>query len=125
MFDLHYECSDDYVLLNAVHEISHFAWFEIWQKIFPNHNPELYEQPHLDWLISEIAIEPIFRFSMLHSLSPHHPAYDYFYEQKIDDKTIVKIANEIYQASSNINDFQIKIYNFFKAINYKKIINKL
>lgn len=123
MFDLHYQCTDEYVLLNTVHEIVHFAWFEIWKENFPAHNPEEYDWPHLDWLISEIATEPIFRFSNLKNLSTLNPAYDYFYTEKIDGKTIADIANNLYQTSENINDFQIKMYNFFKKNDYEKLIN--
>ena len=123
MFDLHYECTEEYMLLNTVHELVHFAWFEIWKENFPDHKPEEYDWPHLDWLISEIVIEPIFKFSNLKKITTLNPAYDYFYEEKIDGKTLADIANLLYQNSANINDFQKNIYNFFHKIDYKKLIN--
>ena len=119
MFDLHYECTEEYMLINTVHELVHFAWFEIWKENFPDHKPQEYDWPHLDWLISEIVIEPIFRFSNLKKITTLNPAYEYFYEEKIDGKTLADIANDFYQSSTNIHDFQIKIYDFFKGIDYK------
>ncbi|MBO5309664.1 MAG: hypothetical protein J6A98_00480 [Clostridia bacterium] len=123
MFDLHYECTEEYMLLNTVHELVHFAWFEIWKENFPDHKPQEYDWPHLDWLISEIVIEPIFKFSNLKKITTLNPAYDYFYEEKIDGKTLAELANNFYQSSTNIHDFQKNMYNFFHKIDYKKLIN--
>ena len=64
-------------------------------------------------------IELIFKFSNLKKITTLNPAYDSFYEEKIDGKTLAEIANDFYQSSTNIHDFQIKIYDSFKGIDYK------
>ena len=113
-FDVNLDASEDYLLSASTHEIIHFIWFEIWKETFPNIKKDEYDYPNLSWLISEIAIEPIFRFSKLNNLSNTHPAYDYFYTEKIGNKTIVEIANDIFKYSKDIKDFQLNIYKFFK-----------
>lgn len=112
-FDIHFECDEDCMLLNATHEISHFAWFEIFAQNFPSVPFRHYHMPYTPWLISEIAVEPIFRFSALHTLSSKLPTYDYFYTEKIGGQTVAEIANNLYKESKNIKDFQQKMMNFF------------
>ena len=90
-FDVNLDATDEYLLSASVHEIIHFIWFEIWKDNFTQINRKDYDYPNLSWLISEIAIEPIFRFSKLKDLSNANPAYDYFYTDKINNKTIVDI----------------------------------
>ena len=70
--------------------------------------------PYTPWLISEIAVEPIFRFSALHTLSSKLPTYDYFYTTKIGEQTVAEIANNLYKESKNIKDFQQKMMDFFE-----------
>lgn len=112
-FDVNLDATEDFLLSASTHEIIHFIWFEFWKESFPNIPKDEYEYPNLSWLISEIAVEPIFRFSKLKHLSKETPAYNYFYIDKIDNKTIAEIANELYKESKNIKDFQQKIYAFF------------
>ncbi|MBR4408040.1 MAG: hypothetical protein IKT27_06965 [Clostridia bacterium] len=121
-FDVNLYAREDIILLSSVHEIVHFVWFELWQKNFPDIKIEDYEFPNLSWIISEVAIEPIFRFSALKDLSPDLPAYDYFYTDKIDNKPIAEIANNIYQESKDINEFQNNMYQFFKIKDWHKLI---
>ena len=100
----------------------HFVWFKIWEKNFPEINKEEYECPNLSWLISEIAIEPLFKFSELSKLSKQKPAYEYFYTERINGKTISEIANEIYENSKDINDFQKRMFEYFKYVDMKILI---
>jgi len=113
-FDVNVDATDEYLLSSSCHEIVHFIWFEIWNETFPNIAKNEYDYPNLSWLISEIAIEPIFRFSKLKEFSKSNPAYDYFYTEKINNKTVSSIANEIYLKSQGIKDFQQNIYKYFK-----------
>ena len=112
-FDINFECDEDFSVMTTCHEIAHFAWFEIFAENFPEISARDYESPHPAWLISEIAVEPIFRFSKLHTLSPKQPAYDYFYTEKIGEQTVAEIANNLYKESKNIKDFQKKMLKFF------------
>lgn len=121
-FDVNLNASKDFLLSSCVHEIIHFIWFEIWKENFKDYNEDDFEYPNLVWLCSEIAIEPIFRFSKFIGLSKSNPAYDYFYTEKIDGETIDEIANRLYMESENIKDFQQKIFKFVSNI---KDVNKI
>lgn len=122
-FDINFECDEDFFLMTTCHEIAHFAWFTVFRENFPKPPATEYESPHRVWLISEIAIEPIFRFSKLHTLSKLHPAYDYFYLHKIKGQTVAEIANCLYKQSKNIKDFQKNMLNFFDEEKAKKLID--
>ena len=106
--------SDEYLLSTCIHEILHFAWFELWKQNFPNIPQTEYEYPHPSWLISEIALEPLFRFSKLKNLiTDKFFAYEYFYHEKINNQTISSIANKIFSESENILKFQQKMFDYF------------
>ena len=106
--------SDEYLLSTCIHEILHFAWFELWQQNFPHIPQTEYEYPHPSWLISEIALEPLFRFSKLKNLiTDKFFAYEYFYHEKINNQTISSIANKIFSESENILKFQQKMFDYF------------
>lgn len=113
IFDINFECDEDFSVMTTCHEITHFAWFKIFAENFPKIPATQYETPHTPWLVSEIAVEPIFRFSKLHTLSPKQPAYDYFYTNKIGEQTVAEIANLLYKKSKNIVDFQKNMLSFF------------
>lgn len=115
-FHVFLDSKEDELITFSVHEILHFVWFEIWKENFPLISDSEYESPNLSWLISEIAIEPMFRFSNLKNLSKAKPAYDWFYFRKIGEKTIIEIANEIFENSKNINDFQENMFEFFSKV---------
>ena len=121
-FDVNYNASKDFLLSSCEHEIIHFIWFDIWKENFKNYKEDDFEYPNLVWLCSEIAVEPIFRFSKLIELSKDNPAYDYFYAEKIGLKSVAEIANEIYKSSKDINEFQSKLYTFFESIDVGRLI---
>jgi len=122
-FDVNLDSNDGYLLLSSAHEIVHFIWFEIFKRNFPNIKKENYEYPNIAWFVSELAIEPIFEFSNLKKLSTSKPAYDYFYTDKIGDKTLAQIANQIFKESKNIDDFQKNMMAYFEKVeNINKII---
>ena len=121
-FDVHVDADDSFLLASATHEICHFIWFSVWKQNFPHCTREQYDYPHLEWLISEIVIDPIFKNSHLKELSTT-PAYDYFYTDTIQGEIVVNIANRLYVESANISEFQHKIYDFFRNNDeWKKLI---
>lgn len=86
-------------------------WFKIWNEIYKDEKKE-YENPHLKWIFSEIAISPILldkRFKDIISLKK--PAYEYFYNIEVENKNFMEIINEIYNENS-IKDFMIKGFEF-------------
>ena len=122
-FDVNFNAAQGYLIMSCVHEILHFVWFKVWRDNFKDFNLEEFEYPNIVWLCSEIAIEPLFRFSKLAIFVKANPAYDYFYTEKIKGKTIAEIANELYLDSENIKDFQQKLFKFFsKKCNNKNLI---
>ena len=121
-FHVNLDASEDYLIMSSVHEILHFIWFDVWKNNFQSMDKREYDYPNIPWLISEIAVEPLFRFSKLQTLAKTNPAYDYFYTDKIEGKIIVDIANDIYLKSKDINEFQVKLYDYFKN---NKETNKL
>lgn len=113
-FDVNVNSGDNYLLQTCIHEIIHFIWFDVWKETFPSIPESDYDYPNISWLLSEIAIGSIFKFSNLNKYSENNVAYDIFYVEKIGEKTISEIANDIYLNSIDIKDFQKNLYNFFK-----------
>ncbi|MBB6696626.1 hypothetical protein [Clostridium algidicarnis] len=110
-FDIFYINSDKEAVGCALHEITHFIWFNIWQSYFHD-NPEEYETPHLKWILSEMAIDPILNEKRLAYLNPYEQkAYDCFYSIEIDGKPAMDCLREIYENNS-ILDFMKKGYEF-------------
>ncbi len=61
--------SDSDFLLNVcVHELIHFYWFELFAKEFTNISKSNYEYPNVEWLLSEIAVDPIIYYSKLKNI---------------------------------------------------------
>jgi len=120
-FDVNVDASAQYVLQAGVHEIIHFLWFDIWKKQFPETKDFECEYPEKVWLISELAIDAIFRGSNLKKLLISKPAYDYFYEEKINGKRLMLEIRKLYKNCS-IKEFQIKLLDFIDKLNYKNLI---
>jgi len=109
----------------AVHEIIHFFWFNLWHELFGD-SPEFYEQPHLPWIVSELAIDAIFSDKRLNYLITNPEAaarpasgYPMFYEITTPDGPITDIARKIYKAN-NIRGFMREIYELCEQ-NYDAI----
>ena len=72
-FDIFYLNSDKGAIGLAIHEIIHFVWFIVWQRVFGD-EPAEYERPHLKWILSEMAVEPVMRDERLRQHQPLFPA---------------------------------------------------
>ncbi len=57
-FDAFYKFSPMGMAVTSIHEIIHFIWFYVWNKIF-NDNIVEYENPHLKWILSEMVVDII------------------------------------------------------------------
>lgn len=57
-FDLFYLNSEKGALGVTLHELIHYVWFVVWNKVFLDSYQE-YESPTLKWLISEMVVEAI------------------------------------------------------------------
>jgi hypothetical protein len=120
-FDVNLDVTTDQFLSACAHEIAHFAWFDVWKENFPNMKKRDRERPSLPWLISEIVVDPIFKFSGLKTLSKIRPAYSYFYEEKIGDRGLMEVVREMYK-NNDLVKFQKEMYQMFLNMNTDYLI---
>ena len=113
-FDINALDSDAGILETSLHEVIHFAWFKHWAEQFPNTTHQDMNAPSLGWLISEIAVDPIFKNSGLKDFLVRNPAYDYLYEEKIGNENLMKVVNDLYAKSASIKDFQNKMLGLYQ-----------
>lgn len=113
-FEHFYLESEKGALGTALHEITHFIWFHVWQKNF-NDDAANYETPHLKWILSEMVVEPIMKKSGLSSLNPYYGSkscvYPYFYTMKTDGKPILEELFILLE-TNNITSFMEKAYAY-------------
>lgn len=114
-FDVNALDNDAGILETSLHEIIHFAWFNVWNQQFPNTTHAEMNAPSRDWLISEIVVDPIFKQSGLKPYLVREPAYDYLYQEKIGDKNLMEVVNNLYAQSGSIKDFQKRMCDVMQA----------
>jgi len=120
-FDVNLDVTSDQFLSACAHEITHFAWFDVWKENFPNMKKRDRERPSKVWLISEIVVDPIFKYSRLKELSNIKPAYSYFYKEKIGNRNLIDLVREIYQGK-DIKEFQKDMFKLFDKLNTDYLI---
>lgn len=123
-FDVFYLNSEKGAIGEAIHEIIHFVWFYVWQRIFHD-DPADYETPHLKWLLSEMAVEPIMRDERLGSINPYYThkgcVYSYFYTMEIEGKPILDTLYAMF-SSMQISEFMRESYDY--CIKHEAAIRK-
>ena len=124
-FDVNALDNDAGILETSLHEIIHFAWFNVWNQQFPNTTHAEMNAPSRDWLISEIVVDPIFKQSGLKSFLVREPAYDYLYQEKINNKNLMEVVNDLYVQSSSIKDFQNRMLDMVKHQESEKNVGEL
>jgi hypothetical protein len=99
-FDVFHLNSERGALGVALHEITHFAWFDIWQAHFMDDCAD-YETPHIKWIFSEMAVDSIMRKDKrLHGVNPYFPdahVYEYFNSMKLEGKPVLETLYEMYK----------------------------
>lgn len=97
-FDVFYLNSERGALGMALHEITHFVWFEKWHAHFGD-DPTEYETPHLKWILSEMVVESLLADERLKPLNPYagHSVYDYFYTLTLDGKPALETLDALYR----------------------------
>ena len=120
-FDVNVDATDDQFLSGSAHEIAHFAWFDVWKENFPNMKKRDRERPSIAWLISEIVVDPIFKFSGLKTLSKIKPIYSYFYEEKMNDRMLIDIVREMYQ-KYDLGEFQRQMMQLFASMDTEHLV---
>jgi len=121
-FDVFYLNSHRGALGVALHEITHFVWFYVWQKYFKDDASE-YETPHLKWVFSEMVVDVIMRGDeRLSELNPYFKdgcAYSYFYTTIVEGELIMTTLFDMYKRLG-IKDFMEQGYAY--CVRYEKEI---
>ena len=115
-FDVFYLNSERGALGNALHELVHFVWFAVWNKLFQDSYEE-YENPSLKWILSELVVEAVMSDERLSSANPYYPReqggciYPYFFTMEIGDKPITETIGNMYM-KYDILDFMKESYAY-------------
>ena len=115
-FDIFYWNSERGAIGESIHEIIHFVWFYVWNRLFGDSYDD-YEAPSLKWILSEMAVEPVMRDERLSSLNPYFPrenggcVYPYFFTMKVDGRLILDTLADMYR-SMHISDFMKASYTY-------------
>ncbi len=108
-FDIFYLFSGMGSLEMVVHEVAHFVWFMVWNRLFQD-SPEEYDTPHLKWVFSEIAIDPIVLDARLRRFTRgEQPAYSYFYDIMVDGQNFMEMIRALYR-ENDMAGFMAKGY---------------
>lgn len=100
----------------GIHEIIHFLWFHVWNRLFGDSYDE-YERPSLKWILSEMVVESIMRDERLSSINPYFPrehggcVYPYFFDMMVDGNPILDILDVMYR-NQTIKDFMQNSYAY-------------
>ena len=101
-FDVFYLNSERGALGLSLHEIIHFIWFDVWNRLFGDSYDE-YEMPSLKWILSEMVVESIMADRRLSSINPYFPrehggcVYGYFQNMEIDGMNILDTMESFYK----------------------------
>ena len=117
-YDTFYLNSERGAIGGGIHEIIHFVWFHVWNRLFGDSYDE-YERPSLKWILSEMVVEPVMKDERLSSINPYFPRenggciYPYFFDMVVDGKPILDTLDTMYQSQS-IEDFMRNSYAYCK-----------
>lgn len=116
-FSIFYKFGPKQFLNMVIHEVTHFLWFYVWQQNFHDNTAE-YDKPHLKWLLSEMVIDTLIKNTKLNTLYAQEdldkPAYNYFYNIKIQNIPLLDTLKEIYLNSKNIQTFMQNSYLYLQ-----------
>ncbi len=115
-FDLFYRNSEYGAIGEAIHEIIHLVWFQVWNGLFGDSYDE-YERPSMKWILSEMVVEPIMADPRLSGINPYYPRenggciYPWFFDMKAGGRLILDTLHEMYKSQS-IADFMKNSYAY-------------
>lgn len=117
-FEVFYPNSEKGALGVSLHEVIHFVWFFVWNKVFGDSYEE-YERPSLKWIFSEMVVESIMRDERLSSINPYFPReeggciYPYFFTLQTSDGVAIDILDKMYR-EKDIRTFMKEGYEWCK-----------
>ncbi len=103
----------------SIHEIIHFIWFHVWNRLWQDSYAE-YERPSLKWILSEMVVESVMRDERLSAINPYFPreaggcVYPYFFDMTADGVPILDTLDQMYH-SRNIQTFMKDSYAYCLA----------
>lgn len=101
-----------WVIETAMHECSHFLFFEKWKQLYPDWKWEDFESPNIIWYLSEMLVDPILNCPEMQNVFDNKFwAYDSFYNLKINDESVMGYINDIFK-NNNIKDAITKSYDY-------------
>ena len=115
-YDTFYLNSERGAIGGGIHEIIHFVWFYVWNRLFEDRYDE-YERPSLKWILSEMVVESVMNDERLSSINPYFPRenggciYPYFFDMVIGGKPILDTLDAMYRSQS-IGDFMRSSYTY-------------
>ncbi len=115
-FDIFYLNSERGAIGECLHEIIHFVWFYVWNRLFADSYDE-YERPSLKWILSEMVVESVMRDERLSSINPYFLreqggcVYPYFFDMKAGNALILDTLDEMYRAQT-IEEFMKNSYAY-------------
>ena len=115
-FDVFYLNSEKGAIGTAIHEIIHFLWFHVWNRVFRDSYDE-YESPTLKWILSEMVVESVMKDERLSSINPYFPRenggciYPYFFDMKVNGELIIDTLDKMYRSLS-IEEFMKSSYTY-------------
>ena len=117
-YDTFYLNSERGAIGGGIHEIIHFVWFYVWNRLFGDSYDE-YERPSLKWIISEMVVDSVMKEERLSSINPYFPRenggciYPYFFDMMVDGKPILDTLDAMYKRQS-IEEFMRNTYAYCK-----------
>lgn len=115
-FDIFWKNSERGAIGEALHEIIHLVWFQVWRDTFHDSWDE-YEAPSLKWILSEMVVEPIMSDPRLSSINPYYPRenggciYPYFFDMRVEGELVMDTLAQMYK-QKNVRDFMITSYAY-------------
>lgn len=115
-YDTFYLNSERGAIGEGIHEIVHFVWFYVWNRLFEDCYDE-YERPSMKWILSEMVVESVMKDDRLSSINPYFLRenggciYPYFFDMVVDGKLILDTLDAMYRSQS-IEDFMRNSYAY-------------
>ena len=115
-YDTFYLNSERGAIGGGIHEIIHFVWFYVWNRLFGDSYDE-YERPSLKWILSEMVVESVMKDERLSSINPYFPRenggciYPYFFDLVVAGKPLLDTLETMYRSQS-IEDFMKNSYAY-------------
>ncbi|MEK6741904.1 MAG: hypothetical protein AABX68_01830 [Nanoarchaeota archaeon] len=123
VFDAYYRDPLERMIAISIHEILHFLWFEKWKEVFPKTPKYHFDEPYLEWKISEMVPRTILSDKSIQNIFNHKPLiYDEYAYLNIKGRLLPKHLGEFYYKRKDIEDFIKKSWEFVKK--HEKEINK-